>query len=134
MIRRCWSCLPDLCFVGVVAVEGTHAPVVLEEPGPLPVLVDFPEQQFALDHQHPLVPNFGGVDSPAMPVVDELGNVPALPAFQQILMGFVLVYDVVALCQCFHQQFAIAQLVIPVGCLCLRVAFFRVGAYCSSLS
>lgn len=96
------STLPDVFLVGVITVEGTHAPIVLKVTAPFPVFVDLPEKKFALNHQHALVAHLTRVYSLSMLFVYELCSISAFSTLQQKFVSFVLIDDVAALGKSFY--------------------------------
>lgn len=99
--------LTYLFLVLIIAVERTHEPIIVEESAAVPILVNLSKEQFALNDNHPLIDDFFPVNSIPILFVNELVDIPAFPALQQILMHFVFIRYPIALRDGFYQQLTV---------------------------
>lgn len=94
--------LSYLFLVIVVTVKWPHAPIIGKEFASFPVFVDLVKKELALNDQHSLIANFLPVYPLPMLLVDKLCHISAFTTLEQVSMGLVLIYDMVALGEGFN--------------------------------
>lgn len=125
------SLLTEFPLIAVIAIKGSHTPVILKKSTTIPILINLSKKQFTLYDEHSFITHLGWVHPSTIFLVNEFGSVAAFPALQHVLVGFVLVYYVIALGQGLHQKLAIAQ--FSVAMFQAGLGFFGVGVTGSRL-
>lgn len=99
------SPLPGFLLVFIVAVEGTHKPVIFQKLTPLPVFVHLLKQRPCLERQHSLINSLVNVL-----LVGELLQGSAGPSVQDVPLSTAPAAYAVALGYSLYQHLAVAEL------------------------